>query len=199
MRTTTTTTTHPPPKVIGARSRANGPWDRHQNRYPRVAWAPRAAAGAAAALVVVETQSLSPSLAAIERHHTGETRRAPAHAAPTRGHLDTPRLAPRVAGPPARPHLTVTQLVDGEAPSMGSPAPGEPAPPSSGTPVPACVPPPSCRMPHRRGRARRPVHSRARPAASPQRRARTHVHDWEAPAFWRNSKQEGAPALPLWP
>ena len=130
-----------------------------------MAWAPRAAAGAAPALVVVETQSLSPSRAAIERHHTGENRRAPAHAAPTRGHLGTPWLAPRVAGPPARPHLTVTQLVDGEAPSMGSPAPGEPGPPSSGTPVPACVPPPSCRMPHRRGRARRPVHSRARPAA----------------------------------
>ena len=55
---------------------------------------------------------------------------------------------------------------------MGSPAPGEPGPPSSGTPVPACVPPPSCRMPHRRGRARRPVHSRARPAAPPQRRTR---------------------------
>lgn len=137
-----------------------------------MAWAPRAAAGAAAALVVVETQSLSPSRAAIERHHTGENRRAPAHAAPTRGHLGTPRLAPRVAGPPARPHLTVTQLVDGEAPSMGSPAPGEPGPPSSGTPVPACVPPPSCWMPHRRGRARRPVHSRARSAASPQAHTR---------------------------
>ena len=130
-----------------------------------MAWAPRPAAGAAPALVVVETQAPSPSRAAIERHHTGENRRAPAHAAPTRGHLGTPWLAPRVAGPPARPHLTVTQLVDGEAPSMGSPAPGEPGPPSSGTPVPACVPPPSCRMPHRRGRARRPVHSRARPAA----------------------------------
>ena len=74
--------------------------------------------------------------------------------------------------PPRAPTSQVTKLVDGEAPSESFPAPGEPAPPSSGTPVPACVPARSCLMPHRRGRARRPMHIRA-PLAAPLRGAHT--------------------------